>query len=179
MGRFPNEDDCQSYTFCWSKEFSLRFSCPDEEVFDSTTKRCVENWAVCASTPKCKRDGQVMAVPNNKSEYFTCKLRIDPKSPMYVVEREKCAKDLVFSEKAGVCHKVTASPRLIDEISIDLLNTKEFKCAGKGVFLDVTNETAYHDCEVVDVSTGTLQDIPRACEANKVFSMIDRECVPI
>lgn len=180
VGRFANPKDCQSYIFCWdlNTESSKVFKCKSKLVFDPVERKCQTNWAVCESTPKCQCDGETMPSPADNSSFFECRQQKNAAAnPSFIVKKYKCDNHLVYDAEIGACAPVQSASSSSSE-SEESNEKVKFKCKTSGLFIDINDETKYHECVLKNVAKGKFKDYHRTCGKNHVFSNIDKACVP-
>lgn len=180
VGRFPYPDSCEKYYYCWDTVHNYAiFSC--HGVFDPVAKRCVSNYAVCASAPSCEADEQVLPYPDDKHSFFICKLKKHSVPAEYELRKEGCARGREFVEGLGYCKLIIPSdqPSYDDSSSSSESSSGRFECTHVGIFIDFSSETHYIECIVKSVSKGVLKTIRRKCPKNTAFSAIDKKCVAI
>ncbi|XP_031619123.1 uncharacterized protein LOC116338165 [Contarinia nasturtii] len=169
VGRFPYPDSCAKYYYCWDTlNNHAIFSCP--KVFHPETKRCVENYSVCASAPNCTYDKQVLANPDDRYSFFECNLNKNSDPYVYEIRRGECEKGREFDEQLGFCKLVS------DEWASSENHSEWFECSTVGIFIDFSSDTHYVQCVVKSISKGILRPCRHKCPANSIFNGIDMKC---
>ncbi|XP_031617353.1 uncharacterized protein LOC116337144 [Contarinia nasturtii] len=173
VGRFAVPGSCEKYYYCWDAVHAYAiFSC--SKVFDPVTKRCVENYGVCPTAPKCEADKQVLPNPDDKSSFFECRLEKNSIPSAYEIRREDCEHGREFDEELGFCKLISPNEWTSSEVT-----TSEHECTRVGIFIDEKSDTHYYECIVKSVSKGILKSIRRKCPKYWIFSGADKKCVPL
>lgn len=165
VGRFIYSGSCEKYYFCWDAfhEHAI-FTCPDNRAFDPITRRCVYNFAVCASAPKCKPGKRILPNPNDKFTFFKCKFRYLSKK--IVLRKQDCADGREFNADLGYCKSIFD----YDSISSDSGDSSEnVECEKPGLFIDYLDHSKCYECIVKSVSKGSLKLIRHECHKFKIY----------
>lgn len=101
-GVFANPSDCRKYILC-EDGFNVSLSCRPNEVFHSFLKECTNDWSKCPETPKCTKDNQQLADPNDNEYYYICSIRGFSPKPIFEVIRNRCPVNSVFNQSQQKC----------------------------------------------------------------------------
>lgn len=174
VGRFAHPESCEKYYFCYDKHEDHKiFNCPNHKAFDPITQRCVYNFAVCASAPKCYIDNKrILPNPNDKTSFFECKLR--PLSRSFILRKQDCAEGREFDADFGFCKSKFSDD---DVPSDDSDSSENMECERPGIFTDHTTDYGYYECAVKSVSQGTLKLIRHSCPKYHIFITREKRCV--
>lgn len=168
VGRFPYPGSCTKYYYCWNTvNAHAIFSCP--KVFHPETRLCVDNYAVCLSTPNCTHDKQIFANPDDKYSFLECKFKHG--ANVYEIRRGECEKGREFDRNLGFC-KLSTEDMTLDS-SVD-----GFECTTVGKFIDYRSDTHYIQCVVENAAKGTFKPCRKKCPSNTIFNGIDMMCQP-
>ncbi|CAH3992985.1 unnamed protein product [Pieris brassicae] len=188
-GKYPDQNNCQTFYMCIGTMNPIVGQCPQNSVFSDILNQCTRNLSHCVRHNEFQcvspgrfsdlwsRDTYYICV-KHKSKFVRFKLRCHKG---YFLNRTSitCVEDPVIVKQFTLeSYSTSSSSNSTDSNSGQIVSKDtdvEFKCEKEGVFPDPNHCRKYYVCKKISKSKIRLKK--KKCDSDEVFNKKKKKCV--
>ncbi|XP_047517885.1 metacaspase-2-like isoform X2 [Pieris napi] len=188
-GKYPDQNNCQTFYMCIGTMSPIVGHCPQNSVFSDILNQCTRNLSHCVRNNEFQcvspgrfsdlwsRDTYYICV-RHKSKFVRFRLRCQKG---YILNRTSitCVEDPVIEKQSFTLESYSTSSSSSSSDSksgqIESNTDVEFKCKKEGVFPDPNHCRKYYVCKKISKSKIRLKK--KNCDSDEVFNKKKKKCV--